>query len=72
MSEVRPAEHAPALLGSCKDAESGGQYAVRYAGHEQRCPRCVQAGFRIASRKEPLKAQGVGNMLYGMQGMSSD
>jgi hypothetical protein len=26
----------------------------------------------LGSCKEPLKAQNVGNMLYGMQGMSSD
>jgi hypothetical protein len=50
------------------------QYAVRYAELEQRCSGGVFVASDpalLGSCKEPLKAQAVGNMLYGMQGMSS-
>jgi hypothetical protein len=64
---------APRLLASRSRRRSQAVgNAVRYAGHEQRCPEVfVASGAPDCSAEGAAEGPGVGNMTYGTQGMSS-
>jgi hypothetical protein len=69
-SDARRCGHSSQIVGSRKEPSqlnSGrGQHAVRYAGHEQRCPEAsaLACSRSLGSRKEQGRRSGGGHMPY--------